>query len=138
MTMFSPHRALKNFLFYATVAAVFMGTFAVSSSCGSRRAPAVADTLKVNTKDLAADVTGFHGPTPVEISICQGVITDIKVLPNQESPRFLERVLESGLLKSLIGKTPEEARKAKLDAVTGATYTSLALIENVRRGLKDQ
>ena len=129
---------MKKVLLYIPIATVFLGTFAVSSSCGSRRAPAAADTLIVNTTDLAADVTGFNGPTPVEISICKGVITDIKVLPNQESPRFLERVLESGLLKSLIGKTPEEARKAKLDAVTGATYTSLALIENVRRGLKDQ
>lgn len=129
---------MKKILLYIAIATVFLGTFAGSSSCGSRRAPAAVDTLKVNTTELAADVTGFNGPTPVEITICKGVITDIKVLPNQESPRFLERVLESGLLKSLIGKTPEEARKAKLDAVTGATYTSLALIENVRRGLKDQ
>ena len=129
---------MKKILLYIAIATIFLGTFAVSSSCGSRRAPAVADTLVVNTTELAADVTGFNGPTPLEITICKGVITDIKVLPNQESPRFLERVLESGLLKSLIGKTPEEARKAKLDAVTGATYTSLALIENVRRGLKDQ
>ena len=129
---------MKKILLYIAIATIFLGTFAVSSSCGSRRAPAVADTLVVNTTELAADVTGFNGPTPLEITICKGVITDIKVLPNQESPRFLERVLESGLLKSLIGMTPEEARKAKLDAVTGATYTSLALIENVRRGLKDQ
>lgn len=129
---------MKKILLYIAIATVFMGTFAGSSSCGSRRAPAAVDTLKVNTTELAADVIGFHGPTPVEIIICKGVIADIKVLPNQESPRFLERVLESDLLKSLIGKTPEEARKAKLDAVSGATYTSLALIENVRRGLKDQ
>jgi uncharacterized protein with FMN-binding domain len=128
----------KKVLFYITVATVFLGTFAVSSSCGNRRAAQGADTLKVNTKELAADVMGFNGPTPVEISICKGIITDIKVLPNQEGPRYLQRVLESGLLKGLVGKTPAEARAAKLDAVTGATYTSSALIENIRRGLKDQ
>jgi uncharacterized protein with FMN-binding domain len=128
----------KKVLFYITVATVFLGTFAVSSSCGNRRAVQGADTLKVNTKELAADVMGFNGPTPVEISICKGIITDIKVLPNQEGPRYLQRVLESGLLKGLVGKTPAEARAAKLDAVTGATYTSSALIENIRRGLKDQ
>ena len=88
----------KKVLFYITVATVFLGTFAVSSSCGNRRAAQGADTLKVNTKELAADVMGFNGPTPVEISICKGVITDIKVLPNQEGPRYLQRVLESGLL----------------------------------------
>ncbi len=128
----------KKVLFYVSVATVFLGTFAVSSSCGNRRAAQGADTLKVNTKELAADVMGFNGPTPVEISICGGVITDIKVLPNQEGPRYLQRVLESGLLKGLVGKTPAEARAVKLDAVTGATYTSSALIENIRRGLKDQ
>lgn len=128
----------KKVLFYITVATVFLGTFAVSSSCGNRRAAQGADTLKVNTKELAADVMGFNGPTPVEISICKGIITDIKVLPNQEGPRYLQRVLESGLLKGLVGKTPAEARAAKLDAVTGATYTSSALVENIRRGLKDQ
>lgn len=128
----------KKVLFYITVAIVFLGTFAVSSSCGNRRTAQGADTLKVNTKELAADVMGFNGPTPVEISIYKGIITDIKVLPNQEGPRYLQRVLESGLLKGLVGKTPAEARAAKLDAVTGATYTSSALIENIRRGLKDQ
>ena len=128
----------KKVLFYITVATVFLGTFAVSSSCGNRRAAQGADTLKVNTKDFAADVMGFNGPTPGEISLCKGIITDIKVLPNQEGPRYLQRVLESGLLKGLVGKTPAEARAAKLDAVTGATYTSSALIENIRRGLKDQ
>ena len=129
---------MKKILLYIAIATVLLGTFAVSSSCGNRRAVKGADTLKVNTTELAADVLGFNGPTPVEISICKGVITDIKVLPNQETPRFLQTVLESGLLKSLIGKTPEEARNAKLDAVTGATYTSTSLIENIRRGLKDR
>ena len=128
----------KKVLFYIAVASVFLGTFAVSSSCGNRRAAQGADTLKVNTKELAADVMGFNGTTPVEISICEGIITDIKVLPNQESPRYLQHVLESGLVKGLIGKTPAEVRDMKLDAVTGATYTSSAIIENIRRGLKDQ
>jgi len=129
---------MKRIFFYIAVSTVFLSTFAVSSSCGSRRSAPAADTLKVNTKDLAADVMGFNGPTPVEISICKGVITDIKVLPNQEGPRYLQHVLESGLLKGLIGKTPAEVRDMKLDAVSGATYTSSALIENIRRGLKDQ
>ena len=136
--MFLSSKTVKNFLLYTAVTTVLLGTFAVSSSCGNRSAAQGADTLKVNTKDIAIDVMGFNGPTPVEISICKGVITDIKVLPNQESPRYLQHVLESGLLKGLIGKTPAEARDMKLDAVSGATYTSNALIENIRRGLKDQ
>ena len=107
----------------------------VSPSCGMRSKAKGADTLKVNTTELGASVMGFNGQTPVEISVCQGVITDIKALPNHESPAFLQRVLDSGLLKKLVGKTVEEAKSAELDAVSGATYTSEALIKNIRLGL---
>ena len=44
-------------------------------------------------------------------------------------------VVDAGLLKALDGKTVEEASKVKLDAVTGATYSSKAIIENIQRGL---
>ena len=96
---------------------------------------AAADTLKVNTTSLASDVEGFNGTTPVEISVVKGKITRIKLLPNQETPSFLQLVIDSGLLKALNGKTVEEASKAKLDAVSGATYSSTAIIENIHRGL---
>jgi electron transport complex protein RnfG len=107
----------------------------VSPSCGMRSKAKGADTLKVNTTELGKSVIGFNGQTPVEISVCQGVITEIKALPNHESPAFLQRVLDSGLLKVLIGKTVEEAKATELDAVSGATYTSEALIQNIRLGL---
>ena len=96
---------------------------------------AAADTLKVNTASLASDVEGFNGTTPVEISVVKGKITRIKLLPNQETPSFLQLVIDSGLLKALDGKTVEEASKVKLDAVSGATYSSTAIIENIHRGL---
>ena len=96
---------------------------------------AAADTLKVNTTSLASDVEGFNGTTPVEISVVKGKITRIKLLPNQETPSFLQLVIDSGLLKALDGKTVEEASKVKLDAVSGATYSSTAIIENIHRGL---
>ena len=96
---------------------------------------AAADTLKVNTTNLASDVEGFNGTTPVEISVVKGKITRIRLLPNQETPSFLQLVIDSGLLKALDGKTVEEASKVKLDAVSGATYSSTAIIENIHRGL---
>ena len=96
---------------------------------------AAADTLKANTTSLASDVEGFNGTTPVEISVVKGKITRIKLLPNQETPSFLQLVIDSGLLKALDGKTVEEASKVKLDAVSGATYSSTAIIENIHRGL---
>ena len=127
---------MKKFLFIA-VAALFIATVLSGATRSSYpgNAAAAADTLKVNTTDLAKDVEGFNGPTPVEISVVKGKITRIKLLPNQETPNFLQLVVDAGLLKALDGRTVEEASKVKLDAVTGATYSSKAIIENIHRGL---
>lgn len=127
---------MKRILFIA-VAAILIAAALPGAALAGRpdSAVAAADTLKVNTTDLARDVEGFNGPTPVEISVVKGRITRIKLLPNQETPSFLQIVIDEGLLKVLDGKTVEEASKVKLDAVTGATYSSKAIIENIRRGL---
>lgn len=127
---------MKKILLFAAIAAVLGGTCYVGTSCGTSAAKG-PDTLKINTTKLGADVIGFNGPTPVEISVYKGVITQIKALPNQESPRYLQTVLDSGLLGKLVGKTVEEAKDTELDAVTGATYTSEAMIKNIRLGLEE-
>ena len=128
---------MKNILLYTAIAAVLALIFPVGmTSCGSSHAKA-PDTLRINTTDFAADVIGFNGPTPVEISVHKGVITGIEVLPNREGPRYLQAVMESGLLDRLTGKTLEEAKTIELDAVSGATFTSKALIENIKRGVAD-
>ena len=127
---------MKKLLFIA-VAALLIASGLPGAAFAGRPgdAGAVADTLKVNTTALAGDVEGFNGPTPVEISVVKGKVTGIRLLPNQETPNFLQTVIDSGLLKALNGKTVEEASKVKLDAVTGATYSSKAIIENINRGL---
>lgn len=127
---------MKKLLLLAGIGAVLASVCLVTPSCGSSNRKKGPDTLKVNTSEIGADILGFNGPTPVEISVCQGVITDITVLPNQEGPRYLQHVLESGLVSGLVGKTVKEAKAAKLDAVSGATYTSEALIKNIRLGLE--
>lgn len=127
---------MKKFILIA-VAALFIAAVLPGAAHTSfpGNAGAAADTLKVNTTDLAKDVEGFNGPTPVEISVVKGKITRIKLLPNQETPNFLQLVIDAGLLKALDGKTVEDASKTKLDAVTGATFSSKAIIENIHRGL---
>ena len=118
------------------IALVLAGVCFVSNSCGTRSRAKGPDTLKVNTTTLGADIIGFNGPTPVEVCVFDGVITEIKALPNQETPRFFQRVIDSGLLKALNGKTPAEAREVQLDAVSGATYSSEALIKNIHLALE--
>ena len=128
---------MKYFSMFLAVAAVMLAASLPGASRSGRPDDtyAAADTLKVNTTSLASDVEGFNGTTPVEISVVKGKITRIKLLPNQETPSFLQLVIDSGLLKALDGKTVEEASKVKLDAVSGATYSSTAIIENIHRGL---
>ena len=126
---------MKKILLLVAIVAVLSGTFAVSTACGSSQAKG-PDTLRINTTDLGKDIIGYNGPTPVEITVVAGNIVDIQALPNRESPRYMQAVLEGGLLKKLVGKSVKEAKDMELDAVTGATYTSNALIKNIRLGLE--
>lgn len=131
-------KSLSNLSLYLVIAAILVAASTQGASLHGipGNAGAAADTLKVNTAQLASDVEGFNGTTPVEISLVNRKITRIKLLPNQETPAFLQIVIDSGLLKALDGKTVEEASKVKLDAVSGATYSSTAIIENINRGLE--
>ena len=128
---------MNRILLLSLLAGVLVSALMVSSSCGAGRGAQVPDTLKINTTYLGADVAGFNGPTPVEISMVKGVITRIEALPNQETPRFFQMVKDS-LLTRLVGKTVEEAKALEpdVDAVSGATYSSNAVIRNIRRGLE--
>lgn len=98
--------------------------------------PAAPVKQTIKTTSLASDVRGYVGPTPVEITIIDGIVKEVKALTNQETPAFFEMVVNSGLLNKWNGKTVEEAKSLHVDAVSGATFTSNALIENVRRGLE--
>jgi electron transport complex protein RnfG len=89
----------------------------------------------VNTTKLGANVQGYNGPTPLKIYIKEDKIEKIEALPNDETPRFFEMV-KNGLLNKWNGMTVKQAAAANVDAVTGATYSSNAVKENVRLGVK--
>lgn len=93
------------------------------------------ESLIINTSSLEIEgsPTGYAGPVPVEIHIDNGIITDIEPLPNAETPNFFKRA--ETLIESWLGKTPEDGLKIRPDAVSGATYSSNALISNVESGL---
>ena len=87
----------------------------------------------VNTKPLAKDVQGYGGPVPLKIHIKDGRVAAVEAEPNAESPDFFNRAKE--LLNHWQGKTIDEAMKEDVDAVSGATFSSKAIIANMRRGL---
>ncbi len=88
----------------------------------------------VNTTTLAADVEGYAGTTPVKIYIKKNKIERVEALPNMETPKYFAQV-KRALLDKWKGLSVKDAAKQEVDVVTGATYSSEALIKNVRRGL---
>ena len=88
----------------------------------------------INTTTLGKDVQGFLGATPVKIYIQKNKVVKIEAMKNQETPKYFLKV-KKNLLDKWNGVKVKDAKKMKVDAVTGATYSSKAVIENVQLGL---
>ncbi|MBP5257660.1 MAG: FMN-binding protein [Prevotella sp.] len=88
----------------------------------------------VNTTSLSKNVTGYIGTTPLKIYIKRNKVVKIVALRNQETPKYFAMVKKQ-LLDKWNGLTLKQASKQKVDAVTGATYSSNAVIKNVQLGL---
>ena len=88
----------------------------------------------VNTTTLATDVEGYMGTTPLKIYIQKNKIQKIEALRNQETPKYFAKIKKQ-LLNKWDDMTVKKAQKAQVDAVTGATMSSEAVKENVKRGL---
>jgi electron transport complex protein RnfG len=89
----------------------------------------------VNTTTIAKDVEGYSGPVPLKIYIKKNKIEKIEILKNQETPKYMVMV-KKALLNAWDGLTVKDAQTKKVDGVTGATFTSDAIKENVKRGLE--
>ena len=76
-------------------------------------------TTVINTTTLGKDVQGYLGTTPLKIYIEKNKVVKIEALKNQETPKYFSKV-KKALLEKWNG---------------GATYSSEAVIENVKLGL---
>ena len=88
----------------------------------------------VNTTDLGKDVIGYRGTTPLKIHIKSGKIVKVEALKNMETPKYWA-MLKGKVLDAWNGKSVKDASMMKVDAVTGATLSSNAVIKNVQLGL---
>ena len=88
----------------------------------------------INTTTLGKDVQGYIGVTPLKIYIEKNKVVKIEALKNQETPKYFLKV-KKALLDKWNGLKVKDAKNLKVDAVTGATYSSDAVIENVKLGL---
>lgn len=89
----------------------------------------------INTTEIGKEIIGYGGPTPVEITVANGKIQKITPLSNRETPEFYGAIRNSDLLESLDGMTLEEAINKPIDGVSGATYSSKAIIGNIKAGI---
>lgn len=90
-------------------------------------------TVVINTTGLAADIQGYAGMVPLEISLKDGVVTGVEAMENDETPDFFEEVMP--LLDRWDGLSIADAQVLEVDVVSGATFSSKALIGNMQRGL---
>ena len=83
------------------------------------------------------DIKGFNGPTPLQIALDKdSKILEVRVLNNNETPSFLNRVINAGFLESWNGLTVEEALNKEVDAVSGATYSSNGIQKSLKARLQ--
>jgi electron transport complex protein RnfG len=88
----------------------------------------------INTSGLCKDVKGYKDLVPVEITIKKDKVEKIELLKNNEGPKYVA-MASKGIIDKFIGLKVKKATAAQADAVTGATFTSNALIANINAGL---
>ena len=78
---------------------------------------------------------GYNGPIPLEIHIKNNRIVKIVALTNSETRKYMNLVNQK-LIPKWTGMKVDKALSTNMDGVSGATISSDAVKENVRRGLK--
>jgi electron transport complex protein RnfG len=92
-------------------------------------------TYVVNTTTLAQDVEGYNGPTPVEVYIKKNKIVKVVPLKSQEGPKYVAMVKKE-MLPRYERMNVKKGTVQEVDAVTGATFTSRAMQENIKRAVE--
>ena len=88
----------------------------------------------INTTEIGKDIEGYQATTPLKVYIKKDKVEKIEFLKSQETPKYYVKV-KKALLNKWDGKKVKDAKALKVDAVTGATFSSDAVIENVRLAL---
>ena len=82
----------------------------------------------INTETIC-NAKGFHGATPIKVTVKKDKIVSVEALPNRETPRFFENVQRNMLLKF---KDVKFKDYATVDCVSGATISSKCVRENLK------
>ena len=119
---------MKKRLLIAPVLALMLMSFVQDSPISEEQGMVV-----VNTTTLCPNVKGYADIVPVKIYIKNGKIDKVKPLRNIETPKYWAMIMKQ-MLPKWEGMDVKKAAEAKVDAVTGATFSSRALLKNVQTG----
>ena len=121
----------KIFKFMALIAGMFcFQSFIVGDETMTKE----DDMYVVNTTTIGKDIEGYNGPTPLKVYIKKDKVEHIEFLKSMESPKYYAQV-KKALLEKWNGMTVKDAKTLQVDAVTGATFSSEAVIQNVQTAL---
>lgn len=86
----------------------------------------------LHSECTAPKVVGFGGATPlcVFLDSVQRILK-VELLANAETPSYLDYLKKNKYLEQWNGKSVEEALRMQTDALSGCTYTSTAVKENM-------
>ena len=112
----------------------FMFSFLLMSFIADETMTKENGSFVINTTELGKDVEGYQGTTPLKVYIKDNKVEKIEFLKSTETPKYYVKV-KKALQDKWNGKKVKEAKTMQVDVVTGATFSSEAVIENVRRAL---
>lgn len=124
-----------KFLFNITLLLVLTVTLSSATKGDNGVMTKENGTYVVNTTTLGKKVTGYVGATPLKVYIEKDKIVRVEMLRNQETPKY-NAIIKRKLLGQWAGMKVKDASKQTVDAVTGATFTSNAVKENVKLALE--
>lgn len=82
---------------------------------------------------------GYGGPLQMAVAVDQkGKIYNLAVISSKETPTYLDKVLDEKFLDKINGKSYEDkfSLSSDVDGVSGATYSSRAILEASKKGNK--
>ncbi len=92
-------------------------------------------TLKaaaVNTAQVSPRVKGFVDEVSVLVAVDEsGKVLGARILSHRETPYYMKMILDSDLLERIAGRDLRDGFE-DIDAVTGATVTAQAIIEDIK------
>lgn len=97
----------------------------------------LADGWIVSSAGYADEVTGFGGPMELAVWLdTEGILRGVRILTHNETPWYVEQV--KGWMDNLVGKPLfADAPLGEVEIVTGATVTSEAVVQILRRTGRD-